>query len=219
MVGSILSAAAGAAYADSITLYEDNNFRGRQFTVERAVTNFDRDGFNDRFRSAVVHEGRWEICFDANFSGSCSTLAPGAYPDLGAYAGRISSARPTDASYGGSRSAEHNRNRDARAMLYEGPNLSGRSYALNDTMQNLGTTGFNDRASSLRVESGYWIFCSDADFRGECRTFGPGDYGSLPGLNNTISSGRWISNDYPYRERPNWQPDSYQQSQIDRTRR
>ena len=219
LVGSILSAAAGTANADSITFYEDHDFRGRNLTAERPVTDFDRNGFNDRFRSAVVHEGRWEICFDANFSGSCSTLAPGAYPDLGAYAGRISSARPTDASYGSNRSAERNRNRDARATLYEGPNLSGRPYALNDMMQNLGTTGFNDRASSLRVESGYWIFCSDADFRGECRTFGPGDYASLPGLNNTISSGRRISNDYPYRDRPNWQPDSYQQSQIDRTRR
>ena len=25
-----------------------------------------------------------------------------------------------------------------------------------------------------------WIFCSDANFNGECRTFGPGDYASLP---------------------------------------
>ena len=219
MIGSILSAAAGAAHADSITLYEDDNFRGRQFTADRPMANFDRNGLNDRFRSAVVHDGRWEICFDADFHGSCSTLTPGAYPDLGAYAGRISSARPTDASYGSHRSAERSRNRDARATLYEGANLSGRSYALNEMMQNLGTTGFNDRASSLRVESGYWIFCSDADFRGECRTFGPGDYASLPGMNNVISSGRRISNDYPYRDRPNWQPDSYQQSQIDQTRR
>ena len=25
---------------------------------------------------------------------------------------------------------------------------------------------------SLRVERGYWIFCSEPQFRGECRTFG-----------------------------------------------
>jgi hypothetical protein len=81
-------------------------------------------------------------------------------------------------------------------------------------MPSLGRTGFNDRASSLRVESGYWIFCSDAEFRGECRTFGPGDYATLPGLNNVISSGRRISNDYPYSERPDWQRDSIRQSQY-----
>jgi hypothetical protein len=64
---------------------------------------------------------------------------------------------------------------------------------------------FNDRASSLRVDSGYWIFCSDANFRGECRTFGPGDYPMLPPeLNDRISSGRRISNDYPYSQNPNW---------------
>src|SRR5690242_8293165 len=83
---------------------------------------------------------------------------------------------------------DRDRNREAPATLYEGPNLSGRSYPLYDTIRNLDTTGFNGRASSLRVESGYWIFCSDSEFRGECRTFGPGDYASLPGMNNVISS-------------------------------
>ena len=80
-------------------------------------------------------------------------------------------------------------------------------------MRNLDTTGFNDRASSLRVESGYWIFCSDSEFRGECRTFGPGDYASLAGMNNVISSGRRISNDYPYDGKPDWQRNSFRQSQ------
>jgi uncharacterized protein len=48
-------------------------------------------------------------------------------------------------------------------------------------------------------------FCSDAEFRGTCRTFGPGDYPNLPaGLNNQIPSGRRISNDYPYNTSPNW---------------
>jgi len=81
-------------------------------------------------------------------------------------------------------------------------------------MRNLDPTGFNDRASSLRVESGYWIFCSDSEFRGDCRTFGPGDYASLPGMNNVISSGRQISNEYPYGEKPNWQRDPIRQSQY-----
>jgi hypothetical protein len=72
-------------------------------------------------------------------------------------------------------------------------------------MSNLDGTGFNDRASSLRVEGGYWLFCSDAGFRGTCRTFGPGDYPTLPpGLNNQISSGRRIHEDYPYNQSPAW---------------
>jgi hypothetical protein len=206
--------AAGAAAADSITFYQDDNYRGRQFTTDRAVANFARNGFNDRVNSAVVHDGRWEICIDADFDGGCGILTPGAYPGLGAYAGRISSVRPVDERYSDNRPDDRGRHRDARATLYEGPNLSGRSYQLNDIVRNLDPTGFNDRASSLRVERGYWIFCSDSEFRGECRTFGPGDYASLPGMNNVISSGRRISNDYPYAGRPDWQRDSYRQSQA-----
>jgi Beta/Gamma crystallin len=209
----IISAAAGSAAADSITFYQDDNYRGGQFTADREVANFARNGFNDRVHSAVVHEGRWEICVDADFNGSCGVLTPGAYPNLGAYAGRISSVRPIDGRHSDNRSGDRGRNREARATLYEGPNLSGRSFPLSDMMRNLGTTGFNDRASSLRVESGYWIFCSDSEFRGECRTFGPGDYASLPGLNNVISSGRRISNEYPYGDKPDWQRDSFRQSQ------
>ena len=214
----IISLAAGSAAAASITFYTDDNYRGRHFTADQPVTNFAHNGFNDRVNSAVVHDGRWEICVDADFHGSCSVIAPGAYPNLGAYAGRISSVRPIDERYSGNRPDDRGRNREAQATLYEGPNLSGRAYPINEFMGNLGTTGFNDRASSLRVERGYWIFCSDAEFRGECRTFGPGDYASLPGLNNVISSGRRISNDYPYSDRPDWQRDSYRQSQYNQNR-
>jgi hypothetical protein len=95
----IISVTAVPAAADSITLYQNDNYRGRQFTADRQVTNFDQTGFNDRAHSAVVHDGRWEICMDADFSGGCSVLAPGAYPNLGAYAGRISSVRPADGRY------------------------------------------------------------------------------------------------------------------------
>jgi len=229
LIAGMLAAAAGSAAADSVTFYQDDQFRGRSFTADRPVSNFARDGFNDRVHSAVVHEGRWEICVDADFGGSCGVLAPGAYPTLGAYAGKISSVRPAEGGAYGSRNedrggAHQGRNDDrgrhhARATLYEGSNLSGRAYRLDTTMPNLASSGFNDRASSLRVESGYWIFCSDAEFRGECRTYGPGDYASLPNLNNAISSGRMISDAYPYADRPDWKRESYGTSQSEPMRR
>src|ERR1700687_2349276 len=100
----IISVAASSASADRITLFEGDNYGGRQFVADGPVTNFDRNGFNDRAHSAVVHDGRWEICVDADFHGSCSVLAPGAYPNLGAYAGRISSVRPIDGRYSNNRS-------------------------------------------------------------------------------------------------------------------
>jgi hypothetical protein len=84
--------------------------------------------------------------------------------------------------------------------------MSGRSFVIgNQVMANLDGTGFNDRASSLRIEGGYFVFCTDANFGGECKTFGPGDYPTLPrGMNNQISSGRRINESYPYNAAPNW---------------
>jgi hypothetical protein len=102
----------------------------------------------------------------------------------------------------------HDRGRDAGvgAVLYSNSDFRGDRYVVQgDYMRDLANTGFNDRAQSLRVERGYWIFCSDAEFRGQCRTFGPGDYRQLPhALENRISSGRRISDRYPYNGRPNW---------------
>jgi hypothetical protein len=216
---ALFATAAGAASASSIIFFQDDNFGGRQFGADGPVDNFDRNGFNDRVQSAIVREGRWEICVDANYGGGCSVLAPGNYPNLGAYAGRISSARPIEGRQAGNRSDDRGRSGEARATLYEGPNWSGRSYRLTNAMPNLDATGFNDRASSLRVDSGYWIFCSDAEFQGDCRTFGPGEYGAFPGMNNVISSGRRIANDYPYDTKPDWQGDAYRQSQNNPNRR
>jgi hypothetical protein len=211
IVAALTIAAAGTASAN-VTLYERDNFGGREINVNQSVTNLAGTNFNDRARSAIVDSGRWEVCVDANFNGGCQVLGPGRYPDLGGLDGRVSSVRPVAEPVAAYRGNDGNRQRQgdrrsASATLYEGGNLSGRSYSLgNRTMANLDGTGFNDRASSLHVDSGYWVFCSDANFAGDCRTFGPGDYASLPlGLNNMISSGRRISDDYPYDQRPDWQ--------------
>ena len=91
-------------------------------------------------------------------------------------------------------------------MLFAGYNLSGEAFVVDSNgVRNLDRAGFNDRARSLRVESGYWLFCTDANFEGNCHTYGPGDYPNLPGgQNHSISSGRRVSGDYPYRNNPSW---------------
>jgi hypothetical protein len=57
LIGTI-SVAAGSAAGDRVTFYQNDNFGGRQFTADRPVTNFANNSFNDRVRSAVVHDGR-----------------------------------------------------------------------------------------------------------------------------------------------------------------
>ncbi len=201
-----------AAMAGEIVLYEGPSFQGQRMTLRGDAPDLDRTQFNDRAESIIVHDGVWEVCTDARFSGHCVRLQRGEYPTLdGSLNRRISSAReiaqyapppqPAGPGYGAPGSGG-----PARAVLYEGEGFRGRSFEITrDVVRNLDRTNFNDRGASLRVYSGYWIFCSDANFEGDCRTFGPGEYPDLPGdLNRRISSGRRISDHYPYGGAPNW---------------
>ena len=60
-----------------ITFYEGEGFRGRAFTTNRQVGNFERYGFNDRASSVIVDRGRWEVCDDSRFEGRCVVLRRG----------------------------------------------------------------------------------------------------------------------------------------------
>ena len=186
-----------------VELFDGNRFEGRVFAVNGPIANFPRE-FNDRAQSMVVYDGYWEICADIDYRGTCQTYGPGRHANLGEMSNRGSSIRPAPGP--GSGPVIGGWGTGARALLYAGPNLSGRTYVINaEVLPNLDGAGFNDRASSLRVEGGYWLFCSDINFGGECLTFGPGDYPTLPwSLNNWISSGRRIRDQYPYNQNPNW---------------
>ena len=207
-VAAAFGLAATATLAGEIVLYENPGFQGRRMTLRGTTPDLDRTEFNDRAESIIVRDGVWEVCTDAGFSGRCVRLQPGEYPSLdGSLNNRISSAREiAQAAPPPPPVAGPGYGAPARAVLYEGEGFRGRSFELQrDVVRNLDRTNFNDRAASLRVYSGYWIFCSDANFEGDCRTFGPGDYPDLPGdLNRRISSGRRISDRYPYGGNPNW---------------
>jgi uncharacterized protein YcfJ len=85
---------AGSSFAQ-VTFYENEGFQGRSFTTQRAVTDFQRLGFNDRASSIVVSSNRWEVCQDAGFQGRCVVLRPGQYPSLASMSlnDRVSSVR------------------------------------------------------------------------------------------------------------------------------
>lgn len=201
---TITAVLASTTAVAGVTFYEAENFSGSPFNADGTVPNFVARGFNDRARSTVVDGSPVEVCRDINFSGGCTVLKPGWYATLGEFRNRVSSMRPV-APVGQQREGSQGGGDWASATLYSGPNLTGRAVTL-DREGASDLQGFNGRASSLVVERGYWIFCTDLEYRGECRTFGPGEYRQLPaGFNNSISSGRRISNNYPYANRPNWE--------------
>jgi uncharacterized protein YcfJ len=92
--GLILATQAAA----QLTLYEAEDFGGASFRVDATIPNFASLGFNDRASSAVVEQGRWEVCEDAGLRGRCMILGPGNYPSLAPmdFNYRISSARPIE---------------------------------------------------------------------------------------------------------------------------
>jgi hypothetical protein len=133
----------------------------------------------------VVRSGHYLVCDDTGYRGHCVRLGPGNYPRLAGMGlnNRVTSARPARSGGGGM----------PRAVLFEQPNLRGRSFPVEGTQQfgNLTGSGFDNRISSLRVERGTWQFCSGPNFSGACATFTPVDYMHLPRqLDNSISSGR-----------------------------
>lgn len=79
----------------------------------------------------------------------------------------------------------------AEITLYEDAGFNGGQLTLRGFTPNISNTGFNDRASSVVVNSGRWEVCTDAEFKGLCVTLTPGEYPTLdPRLNDRISSAR-----------------------------
>jgi uncharacterized protein YcfJ len=81
-----------------VTFYEHDGFRGRAFTANGQVNDFNNRGFNDRASSVIIDSGRWEMCQNARFDGRCIVLRAGRYESLSALGmnDSISSIRPVD---------------------------------------------------------------------------------------------------------------------------
>lgn len=196
----IMLAAAGAAItaqaAAQVTFYEHPEFDGRTFSTSAPVGNFAREGFNDRASSVVVRGERWEVCDDARYEGRCVILRPGNYPSLDAIGlnDRVSSVREVN------RNARIDERRYAPApqvaqlTFFERNGFEGPSFTTQKPIGNLARRGFNDRASSARVQGDRWEVCERPRFTGRCKVLRPGQYASLAemGLNKQIASARIV---------------------------
>lgn len=183
-----------ASAPDALVFYENANFSGRVFATRQEVPNFSNFGYNDRASSLVVMSNSWQVCDGANFSGRCVVLRPGNYPSLAAVGldNRVSSARMVGVVNANPQPAA---NLPEAVVFYEGDNFQGRTFSSQQSVPNFMSFGFNDRASSIVVNSQRWEVCDDANFGGRCVVLRPGRYPSLSsmGLNNRISSVRMVS--------------------------
>jgi hypothetical protein len=79
--------------------------------------------------------------------------------------------------------------------LYTHDNFGGPAVTVREQVPDLSSDGFNDRASSVRVRSGRWQLCENANFDGRCIVLGPGEYRKLEGFNDVLSSLREVGAD------------------------
>lgn len=78
-------------------------------------------------------------------------------------------------------------------ILYDDVGYGGRQLGVDRDVRDLQGSGFNDRISSIRVQSGTWEACEDADFRGRCITVSRDEPNLVPlGFNDRISSLRQV---------------------------
>ncbi|MDZ5634391.1 MULTISPECIES: beta/gamma crystallin family protein [unclassified Janthinobacterium] len=76
--------------------------------------------------------------------------------------------------------------------LYSRDDYHGRSQTVRDAVADLEDVRFNDTTQSIRVRSGRWEACEEADFRGDCFLLEAGEYPSLDGHANKITSLREV---------------------------
>lgn len=189
-----------------VTVYREADFRGDQRQIDGEVRDFNQIGLNDRISSIRVDSGTWEFCEDANFRGRCMTVSRDKRDLAGSgFDDRLSSARPVadrrgddrgngrgDDRASGGRGNDRGNDRGGSVTLYADVDFRGASRDSGES-RDLRNLDFNDTVSSIRIRSGAWEFCEDADFRGRCMTFDR-DVPSLvsAGFNDKISSMRRV---------------------------
>ena len=105
---------------------------GGAIAPSNSVPNLNDSGFNDKASSVNVRGGRWQLCDDAYFRGSCVTLGPGEYSSLRAMGmnDKVSSVRELGwtPDGGGGWSGNHSYNSDSgynNRYTYNGNNYQG----------------------------------------------------------------------------------------------
>jgi hypothetical protein len=181
-----------APTGSQVVLYRHNGRIVRAVELTSSVDDLDTRHFNDGADAALVTGGIWRLCDGEGGRGQCSDFPPGQYASLGALDGRVRSAYliASGPGYVATVAAVP----AGRAILYELPNFGGAEAVVEyGPAPDLAWAHFRNPASSLRIESGSWLVCTDLGYQGDCRVLEPGDYPVLAGtLGHGITSARQL---------------------------
>ena len=181
---AVTDSAGTDASTAAVVLYDDGDFTGKSLAVNGPLPSLGKLGMGDRVSSADVRRGRWQLCEDSGYKGSCVTLDVGRHHLSGAMHDEASSIRPL---YG----ANDQPLPDIGGLtLYENADFSGRSLLVIAPTDYLGRLGFGDTASAVEVHAGLWDICTDSAYKGHCITLGPGRHVLTGGMHDRASSAR-----------------------------
>jgi hypothetical protein len=147
----------------TLTLFDQPGFRGRSITLDGDAPDLRWVQFNDLASSYSFSGGRWEVCLEPNYRGTCHLVdADNENMTRWAFNNRITSVR-----------ALHRPDRDRRQgiTLYSGRNYTGQAVHVRDVEFDLDDLRFDNRANSIEVHSGTWTLCEDRNFSDRCVEF------------------------------------------------
>ncbi|XP_032055262.1 beta-crystallin B1 [Aythya fuligula] len=159
-----------AAEAFRITVFEQENFQGRQMEFTAECLNLADCGF-ERVRSVIVSSGPWVAYEQANMRGEMFVLEKGEYPRWDTWSSSyrsdcFMSMRPIRME------AE-----DHKICLYESADFKGNKMDIQeDDVPSLWAYGFCDRVGSVKVPSGTWVGYQYPGYRGYQYLFETGDF-------------------------------------------
>ena len=170
-----------------VVLYQHTSHGVRAVELRGNIDDLGPRNFAYSADAALVAGGTWRLCDAAGGRGRCAEYSPGQYVNLGALERRVVSAylvapvTTTTATVAVVPSG--------RAVLYQNPNFSG-TFAVVErgNAPDLDWARFTNPATSVRIESGTWLLCSDLGYQGDCRVLGPGNYPNLPGMTGVWSA-------------------------------
>ena len=178
-----------------LTLYQHSGGSIRAIEMTANVDDLGTRQFGASADAALVSGGLWRLCDGLYGRGSCTDFPPGQYSSLGPLDGRVRSAYLVApiADRGNTVAAVP----AGRAVLFQYPNFGGAPAVVEyGRAPDLDWAHFKNPASSIRIESGTWLVCSDIGYQGQCQVLGPGDYPYVTGLGQGIASARQV-----------WRPD------------
>ncbi|XDC64055.1 hypothetical protein R6Z07M_015237 [Ovis aries] len=153
-----------------IIIFEQENFQGHSHELNGPCPNLKETGV-EKAGSVLVQAGPWVGYEQANCKGEQFVFEKGEYPRWDSWTSSrrtdsLSSLRPIKVD-----SQEH------KITLYENPNFTGKKMeVIDDDVPSFHAHGYQEKVSSVRVQSGTWVGYQYPGYRGLQYLLEKGDY-------------------------------------------